>query len=91
MRQQVISASGERAAKRAAPDSPETQTKKIMVNHSSCEEQVSSLGLMSSDQPRFVNAASIVANARTNVQMIPEISDKELLEMAIQFEMKHPQ
>jgi hypothetical protein len=37
------------------------------------------------------NQSKFVANARRNVQMMPEISDEELLQMAIEFEKKHPQ
>ncbi len=43
------------------------------------------------NQSKFVSAADVLANARRNVQMMPEISDEELLQMAIEFEKKHPQ
>jgi hypothetical protein len=62
-----------------------------MVNHHSSEERGPNLAPKSFDGPKFVSAAAIAANARTNVQMMPEISDQELLEMAIEFEKKHPQ
>ena len=38
-----------------------------------------------------MSAASKADSARRNVQMIPEISDEELLTMAIEFEKKYPQ
>ncbi|CAF0960862.1 unnamed protein product [Rotaria sordida] len=89
--QQTVSTATGRVVKRAASDELEGQVKKIMVDGQSCEKQGSSIIPKSSNQPKFVSAAEIAANARTNVQIMPEIPDDELLEMAIQFEKKYPQ
>ena len=62
-----------------------------MLNHHTCEEQASNLAPKYFDQPKFVSAAAMITNVRTSVQMMPEISDEDLLEMAIEFEKKHPQ
>ena len=62
-----------------------------MLNHHTREEQASNLVPKSFDQPKFVSAAAMITNVRTSVQMMPEISDEDLLEMAIEFEKKHPQ
>ncbi len=56
-----------------------------MVDHHSHEKQAQSIA------PKFISAAMMASSARTNVQMIPEISDDELLAMAIEFEKKNPQ
>ena len=73
--------------KSSAPDSPEGEKKKIMIDRSSSEEHVSNI----SGQSGFVSAGSIIANAPRNIQVMPELSDEELLQMTIEFEMKHPQ
>jgi hypothetical protein len=62
-----------------------------MTDHHSCKERAENVPSKSIDQPKFVSAAEIAVKARENVQMMPEISDEELLEMAIEFEKKHPQ
>jgi hypothetical protein len=62
-----------------------------MVDRPLCEERVPNAAPRSVVQPKFVSAAGMVANSRTTVQMTPEISDEELLEMAIKFDMEHPQ
>ncbi|CAF4735612.1 unnamed protein product [Rotaria sp. Silwood1] len=81
----------EREKKRAAPLPLEGQVKKSMANHHSCEERASNVTSKPVEQPKFVSAAEMAAKARTNIQMMPEISDEELLEMAIKFEKEHPQ
>ncbi|CAF3695072.1 unnamed protein product [Rotaria sp. Silwood1] len=81
----------EREKKRAAPLPLEGQVKKSMANHHSCEERASNITSKPVEQPKFVSAAEMAAKARTNIQMMPEISDEELLEMAIKFEKEHPQ
>lgn len=58
-----------------------------MTHHHSCEEQASK----HTGQLKFVSAAEIAAKANVNVHVISEISDEELLEMAIKFEKEHPQ
>ncbi|CAM4844286.1 unnamed protein product [Rotaria magnacalcarata] len=81
----------EHAVKRAASDELGGEVKKVMVDHHSHENKISSTVSKSFDQPKFVSAAIMASSARTNVQMIPEISDEELLAMAIEFEKKYPQ
>ena len=61
--------------------------KRGMTDHVSSAKGKSTLV----DQPRFVSAAEIAVKAITMVQVMPEISDEELLEMAIKFEKEHPQ
>ncbi len=58
-----------------------------MVDRSSREERLPSVVPKPIVQPNFVN--TMPADARPSVQLIPEISDQELLEMAIKFEMEH--
>lgn len=62
-----------------------------MTDHHSSEEQAANYTSKRVDQLKFVSAAEIAVQARTNVQVIPELSDQELLEMAIKFEKEHPQ
>jgi hypothetical protein len=62
-----------------------------MVEHQSHKKQASNIVPKSFDQPKFVSAAMMASSARTNVQIIPEISDEELLAYAIEFEKKNPQ
>ena len=62
-----------------------------MVNHESCEKLFPSVDPKSIVQPKFVSAAEVAANARPIIQMSSEISDEELLEMAIKFELEHPE
>jgi len=62
-----------------------------MADHHSCEEQASNVTSKPIEQPKFVSAAEMAAKTRTNTQMMPEISDEDLLEMAIKFEKEHPQ
>jgi hypothetical protein len=61
-----------------------------MVEHSSCEKRVPSVVPKPAIQPKFVGAAEMTANTRTSLQTMPEISDEELLEMTLKFEMEHP-
>ena len=77
--------------KRSAPSPPEGQVKRSMADHHLCEQQASNVTPESIDQPKFISAAEIAAKARTNIQMVPEISDEELLKMAIKFKKEHPQ
>ncbi len=62
-----------------------------MADHRSCEERAANVISKYIDQPKFVSAAEIADKARAKVQMMPEISDEELLEMAIEFEKEYPQ
>jgi hypothetical protein len=62
-----------------------------MVEYSSCEKRVPSVVPKSVVQPKFVSAAEMAANARTSIQTMLEISDEELLQMTLKFEMEHPE
>ncbi|CAF1683787.1 unnamed protein product, partial [Adineta ricciae] len=66
---------------------PVVQIKEINDKSKPNSKQTPSIILKSSGQPKFVSAAEV---ARTNLQVMVEISDEELLEMAIRFEKKHP-
>lgn len=67
----------------------EPDTKKI--RHETNMKEVTSTISKSVDGPKFISASKMINNPRENTNAIPEISDQELLEMAIQFEMEHPQ
>lgn len=69
----------------------EDQAKKILINHLHSAEREPIRVAVSFDTPKFVRAAEMAIHTRTNVQAMPEISDEELLEMAIKFEKEHPQ
>lgn len=88
---QITSTTTHGTKKRAAPDQLEGQAKKMMVDHSSSEERIPRVVPKSALQPKFVSAADVAANVRKNIQVMPEISDEELLEMALKFEMEHPE
>jgi hypothetical protein len=85
MKRYINSTTVERGVKRVASDELGGEGKKLMVDRHSYEKQASSIA------PKFISAAKITSSTRTNVQMIPEISDDELLAMAIEFEKKNPQ
>ena len=44
-----------------------------------------------SHQVKFVSAGEVVANIGMSVDTVPEISDEELLQMALMFEKQHGQ
>lgn len=77
--------------KRVASVEFEYTSKRTAVDHGSCEKQVPSVDSKPLDQAKFISAAELVANVRTNVQLMLEISDEEFLKMALEFEKKHPQ
>ena len=81
----------EAETKRAATDHSGGEAKRRMLDHHLNKEQASNFTANAFDKPKFVSAAEFVAHAGTNCQGIPEISDQELLKMAIEFEKKHPQ
>lgn len=91
LKHQINSAPVQRVPKNAAPDELGGERKKTATSRSSQKEQLSSISTRSTSQPIFVSATTMAANARTNIQMMPEISDDELLAMAIEFEKKYPQ
>ncbi|CAF4955669.1 unnamed protein product [Rotaria socialis] len=81
----------EKGKKRAAPLPPAGQAKSNMTAHYSCEKQAPNVTSKCVDQSKFVNVAEIYIKVRGNVQIIPELSDEELLEMTIKFGKKYPQ
>ncbi len=85
------SAEGVGIKKRAAPVLCYSQSKRLMVDRPSQEERIPNLAFIPPNESKFVSAVDVLANARRDVQMMPEISDEELLQMAIEFEKKHPQ
>ncbi len=91
MKRQINSTTIERVTKRAASDELGGEAKKVMVDHHSHQKQASSIAPKTFGQPKFVSAAMVASSARTNVQIIPEISDEELLAYTIEFEKKNPQ
>ncbi|CAF1231860.1 unnamed protein product [Rotaria sordida] len=91
MKRQINSTTVKRVAKRAASDELGAEAKKVMVDHHAHEKQASSIVPKSFDQPKFVCATMMASSARINVQIIPEISDEELLAHTIEFEKKNPQ
>jgi len=62
-----------------------------MADQHSREEKNPNQISKSFNQVKFVSAADMVGIARTTVQIIPELSDEELLQMTIEFEKKYPQ
>lgn len=62
-----------------------------MTDHHSFEERTANIISKPINEPKFVSATELAAKTRPNVQMLPEISDEELLEMTIKFEKEHPQ
>ncbi|CAF4678286.1 unnamed protein product, partial [Rotaria magnacalcarata] len=60
-----------------------------MTAHHSCEKQASNVTSKCVGQSKFVNVAEIYIKVRGNVQIIPELSDEELLEMTIKFGKKY--
>jgi nanoRNase/pAp phosphatase (c-di-AMP/oligoRNAs hydrolase) len=91
MKYQINSTTVERGAKRAASDELGGEAKKVLIDHHSHEKQASSIVTKSFAQPKFVSAAMMASSTRKNVQIIPEMSDDELLAAAIEFEKKNPQ
>ena len=61
-----------------------------MFEHHSNKDQSPIVAPKCFDKPRFISAAEMVGSARTVIEIIPELSDKELLAMAIDFEKKYP-
>ncbi|CAF4868051.1 unnamed protein product [Rotaria sp. Silwood1] len=89
MKRQINSTTVKRVAKRAASDELEAEAKKVMVDHHVHEKQASTIVPKSFDQPKFVSAIVMANSARTNVQIIPDISDEELLAYTVEFEKKN--
>ncbi|CAF1357131.1 unnamed protein product [Adineta steineri] len=75
--------------KRSVSGEIDAPSKKIMVHHQL--EQNDQYSTTASFPAKFVRASQVAAMNNMNINAIPEISDQELLEMALIFEKKHPQ
>ncbi|CAF1212521.1 unnamed protein product [Rotaria sordida] len=73
--------------KRANSDEVETEAKKLMVNYLLSKQQ-SEYSATIPIRVKFVSDETMVAPMNTNNNAIPQISDEELLEMALMFEKK---
>lgn len=62
-----------------------------MINHQSCENQSTVAVPRPFDRPRFVSATTVANCTRTVVEIMPEMTDEEILAHTIEFEKKHPQ
>lgn len=81
-----------RTPKRGVSDDLNEQVKKIKVEHSTAKEDISKFVPKFDNPPTFIRASQILGNPNhTTTEIIPEISDEELLAMAIAFEKKHPE
>ncbi|CAF1474983.1 unnamed protein product [Adineta ricciae] len=70
-----------KGVKRTGSDEPQGPVKKSMVDYNPSKEPAPISIPKPVDQPKFITAS----------QMIYEISDEELLKMAVEFEKKHLQ
>lgn len=76
----------DRTPKRGASEEIDDHVKKIKVEHNSSDEKGSKV------VPQFIAGSQIITHQRrTTLEVIPEISDEELLAMTIEFEKKHPE
>ncbi|CAF1325201.1 unnamed protein product [Adineta steineri] len=71
-----------RTEKRPVPEDLNVPTKKIKVSGDSTEQKPVAPVVTARSQPKFISAAELVVP-------LPEISDEELLEMALEFERKY--
>ncbi|CAF2067095.1 unnamed protein product [Rotaria magnacalcarata] len=71
--------------KRSISSDIQMETKKIMVNHES-SKQTSQFIAVAPPPMKFVSVATMVVSKNITNIAIPEISDEELLEMALTFE-----
>ncbi|CAF4567604.1 unnamed protein product [Rotaria socialis] len=76
--------------KRSISSDIQMETKKIMVNHES-SKQTSQFIAVAPPPMKFVSAATMVVSKNITNIAIPEISDEELLEMALTFEKEQQQ
>lgn len=91
MKHQANSPIVERGIKRVASDELGSEVKKITVDHHSHQKQAPSIVSPSLDQPKFMSATMMMnSSARANVQIMPELSDEELLAYAVEFEKNNP-
>lgn len=77
--------------KRSTSDEYEVQPNTKKIRHELNKEEVTSTMSKAADLPKFVSASKMINSSCKNVNVIPEISDEELLEMAIKFEKENPQ
>lgn len=69
--------------KRAIPDRRKGEVKKIKIEHQSISEP--------STVSKFITGTEVASvSAAKGIVPMPEISDEELLQMALEFEKKHP-
>lgn len=69
----------------------EGHAKRAGVNSTSAQNSTTKGHMVASSQPTFRSASQIYFDKPANKADFPEISDEELLEMALEFERKHPQ
>ena len=87
---QATSATSSLTIKRNLSDEYEVEAKKPMLHqHSSASSNGSSAKML--PMPKFCTAATLMRATTVHTDTIPEITDEELLEMALLFEKKHPQ
>lgn len=77
--------------KRSPTDEHEVEPHTKKLRHQLGEKEVTSTISRAIDAPKFVSASNMVYNSCTAANVSLEISDEELLEMAIKFEMENPQ
>ena len=71
--------------KRSMSSEIQTDVKKIMVRHETSKQQ-SKCFAAAPPPMKFVSAVTVAISMYTNNNAIPEISDEELLKMALMFE-----
>ncbi|CAF4020896.1 unnamed protein product [Rotaria sp. Silwood1] len=76
--------------KRSISSDIQMAVKKIMVNHEHSNQKSQSIAA-ASPAVKFVSAATMVSLTQTSNNAIPEISDEELLEMALMLEKQQEQ
>ena len=86
---QAIAATSSVTMKRNLSDEYEVEAKKHMSHHSSGSDHGSSAKTLPA--PKFCTAATMMRATNIDTNTIPEITDEELLEMALLFEKQHPQ
>ena len=67
----------------------EAQSKKMMVHHPL--GQYNQASTTTPLQVKFVSASEVAITNNMDINAIPEISDEELLQMALMFEKHHQQ
>ena len=87
----MLSTIPKQGIKRSSTDEHEFESDTKKIRHQLNEEEVTGTILKAIDAPKFISASKMINNSSANANVIPEISDEELLEMAIKFEMENPQ